>query len=230
MRRATLAFSVAMAIGLVAIAIFGLTRSSSLVYSLGVNPALAAVELTKGDRACQAPIRIPDGNAFDRVGVRVGTFFKPGPALRVEVIDDRSGSRLATGRLPAGYPDVGEAGEQLVPVGRVQTTAPLRVCVVNEDAGHAAIYGQVGVASPITSATLNEEPYPNDMALNLHGQDKSLLALLPDIADRAARFRAGWVSPLVYLVLALALVAGVPVLLARGIARAAAEGQDRAST
>ena len=54
-------------------------------------------------------------------------------------------------------------------------------------------------------------------------EERSLLALLPDMAERAALFRAGWISPAVYLVLGLLILVGAPLLLARGLARAAAE-------
>jgi hypothetical protein len=64
------------------------------------------------------------------------------------------------------------------------------------------------------------------MTFNLRSGDSSLAALLPQIAERAARFRAGWVGPVLYLLLALAILVGAPLALARGLARA--DAVDRA--
>ena len=161
MRSAVAGFAVVLAVGLAAVLALALTQRSSLVYSLGVNPALSAATLTPGARACQAPVRPPTGVAFDRVGILLGTSGEPGPPVRVEVRDAAAGRRLASGRLEPGYPDFDPA----------------------------------------------------------RSGERSLAALLPDIAERAARFRAGWVTPTVYLVLAVAIVAGAPLLLARGFAR-----------
>jgi hypothetical protein len=61
------------------------------------------------------------------------------------------------------------------------------------------------------------------MGITLNREKRSLIALLPDMAERASVFRAGWVGPWTYLVLALLVLVAVPALLARGLARAGAE-------
>jgi hypothetical protein len=225
MRSAALGFAAVFVAGLVALVAVGLGQRSSLVYSDGVKPAVPAATLTTGDRACQAPILPPSDAAFDRVGFLLGTFAQPGSPVRVEVLDAGTNRRLAVGELPGGYGDYDAAHprEHVVAVGRVKTAAPLRLCVVNEGGRPVSVIGQAGIASPTTSATLSGEPLPTDLTFNLRADDRSLLALLPDVADRAARFRAGWVSPLVYLVLGLLILVGAPLLLARGVARAARE-------
>ena len=85
-----------------------------------------------------------------------------------------------------------------------------------------AIVGSIGIASPPTSGTLNGKPIDKDLTVDLRTEERPLLAWLPDMAERASVFRAGWVSPVVYLLLGLGIVVVAPVLLARGIARAAA--------
>ena len=221
MRSAVAGFAVVLAVGLAAVLALALTQRSSLVYSLGVNPALSAATLTPGARACQAPVRPPTGVAFDRVGILLGTSGEPGPPVRVEVRDAAAGRRLASGRLEPGYPDFDPARkrEQVVQVGTVEPEAPLEICVVNEGDVPVSVIGQAGIASPTTSATGSGRPLTTDLTINLRSGERSLAALLPDIAERAARFRAGWVTPTVYLVLAVAIVAGAPLLLARGFAR-----------
>jgi hypothetical protein len=226
MRRAATAFGVVLVGALIGVAGLGLARGSTLAYSLGVSPAVVAATLTPGDRACQAPIRPPTGTDFDRVGIVLATFGRPGPEMAVEVLDDSTGRRLARGSLPAGYPDLDhELREQVVSVGRVDTTAPLRVCIVNEGSRRAAVVGQAGIASPSTTATLNRQPLETDLTVNLRMDRQSLLAHLPDIADRAARFRAGWVGWPLYLALGLLVVVGAPLTLARGLQRAEDENR-----
>ena len=211
-------FAVVFAVAVVAIAALGLAWGSSLAYSIGVRPAIIAATLKPGDRACQAPIRTPNDTTFDRVGIVLVTFKQPGPELAVDVLDDATGRRLGSGRLPAGYPDLdADVREQVAAVGRIDSQAPLRVCVANRGARRVAVVGQAAIASPITEARLNGRVIDTDLTVNLRRERRSFLALLPEIAERAARFRAGWVTPPVYLGLAVLLVVGAPLALARGL-------------
>jgi hypothetical protein len=230
MRSAAVAFAAAWVLCLIGLVGIALAVPTSLVYTLGVNPARLAARLDPGDRACQRPVRVPHGAAFDRVGIVLGTYSRLGPEVRVDVVHDRSGRRLATGSLPAGYRDLELGDEHLVTVGRVQTDAPLRVCVVNAGDRRVAAIGQVGVASPATEGTLNGKPITNDVAVNLHADETSLLARMPDIARRAATFRAGWVTPIVYLFLAFGIMVVAPVILARAITGAAAADRAELTT
>ena len=226
MRSGAVAFAVVFAVGLAALAAVGLTRSSDLVYSTGVLPGAPAAQLTSGNRACQGPYYLPSGESFDRVAFSLSTEGRRGAPIRVVVSDADSGRELATGRLPGGYPDFAQAPRHVVEVGSVESNDPLEICLVHERGARVAVLGQPGFASPHTRATVDGKPIDNALALTLRTSDRSLLALLPDMAERAARFRAGWITPAVYAILALLLLAGAPVLLARGIARAAAEDRD----
>jgi hypothetical protein len=221
-RRAVIGFVAVLAVGLIAVAGVGLTRGSSLVYALGAAPAGTFVTVAPGAVACQTPISVPDGAEFDRVVFSPSTFGKPGPELTVEVREVASRRRLARGTLAAGYPDITQAPRQVVEVGRVATGAPIEVCLRNTGDDRVGIHGQPGIASPRTHATLDGKQIPVDMAITLNREERSFLALLPSIADRASLFRAGWVTPLTYLILALLVVIAVPLLLVRGMARAAA--------
>jgi hypothetical protein len=224
MRSAAVAFAVAFLVGIGLLGFFGLRDRTSLAYTLGVFPATPASSVERGDRLCQAPIRAPRGLEFERVGLYVETNGRPGPRLRVEVRDNETRRLLGAGRLAAGYPDFTREREHLVDVGHIQFDAPMRICVVGETQRPVGIVGQVDIGSSVTTSTLNGKQIGMDLSLNLHEEDaRSLLAWMPEIADRAARFRAGWVTPLVYLLLTVAIVVVAPVLLARGIARAAAD-------
>jgi hypothetical protein len=224
-RRAAAGFVVVLAVGLVAVAILGLTRGSSLVYSLGVSAAGPALAVAPGSVACQAPISVPDGAEFDRVAMTLSTYERPGPELTAEVRTVDGGRRLAEGTLQAGYRD----GPAVIEVGRVGTRTPLEVCLRNAGSGPVAVYGQPTIASPRTNATLDGKELGIDMAITLNREQRSFLALLPTMADRASLFRAGWVGPFTYLILALLVVIGAPLLLLRGIAGAAGADADAAS-
>jgi hypothetical protein len=223
-RRAIVGVVAVLAAGLIAIVAVGLTHGSSLVYSLGVSAAGPAVVPQPGSVACQTPISVPDGAAFDRVGFTVTTYDQPGPELQVEVRTVDGGRRLASGALPEGYRD----GAKVVAVGRVATRAPIEVCLRNAGAVPVAVYGQATVASPRTNATLDGKKHTADMAITLNREQRSFIALLPTMAKRASLFRAGWVGPFTYLVLALLVLIAAPLLLIRGLA-AAAEADEQPS-
>lgn len=225
-RRAVIGFVAVLAAGLIAVLAVGLTRGSSLVYALGAAPAGTFVTVPPGSAACQLPIAVPDGAAFDRVEFSPGTFGKPGPEITVEVRAVAGGRPLATGTLPAGYPDRAQAPRQVVEVGRVATRAPLRVCLRNTGTTPVGIHGQPGIASPRTHAELDGTKLQIDMAITLHREERSFLALLPTIAERASLFRAGWVTPLTYLILALLVVIGAPLLLVRAMGAAAQADEE----
>jgi hypothetical protein len=228
MRRAAIVFAIAFGLGIIGVAALGLRHGSNLAYSLGVNPAAIAATLAPGDRACQAPIRPPAGSHFDRIGFIPATFGRPGPEVAVEVVDHGSGGRIAGGKLQGGYGDMTtEMHEQVVQIGRVEPREPLRICLINRGSHRVAIIGQAGIASPTTEATLNHQTLPSDLTINLRDEGQSLLALAPEIAERAARFRAGWVESPVYVGLMLAIVIGAPALLALGLARTHSESLRR---
>ena len=235
MRSASIAFVVVLLAGFGGILATGLTRDSALVYTPGVAPAAPLLPVAEGETACQGPMRVPGDGSFDRIAFTVGTYAKPGPAIRAEIVS-ASGVTLAIGSLPAGYPDVAREPEHVVRVGRVQTRGAVEVCLSNEGTRPVALYGQETIASPRTNATIDGVSTEADFAVELRREPQSLIALLPEVVERASLFRAGWVTPTFYVVLACLLVVGVPMLLARGLARAAAAdcqqsdtGSDRAT-
>ena len=219
MRSPRVAFAAVFALGLIALVVAGLTRESDLVYSPGVNPFAPILEVPAAQRACQGPLRSPNGDEFDRIGFSVASLDSP---VRAEVVDADSNRTLATGRLAAG--PGGPA--HIIEVGKVETRAPLQVCLVNEGTKGLSVYGQVGAASANSIGTLNGSDADVDFAYTLRREPQSVLSILPTIADRAALFRAAWVTPAVYLVLALLIIVLAPLLLVRGLARAAACDRD----
>jgi hypothetical protein len=228
MRSAAVAFGAVFVAGLVAATTVAFTQQSSLEYSVGVKPALEAVRLEKGAEACQSPVRPPRDVTFDRVGFLLTTPNPPGPPIRVAVREAGTERELGSGRLPGGYGDWDplDPREHVVDVGLIRTDAPLELCLENTGSKPIGVIGQAGVASPPTAATINGSALDTDITFNLRSGESSLASLLPQIAERASRFRAGWVSPIVYLLLAIGILVVAPLLLARGLARA--DAADRA--
>jgi hypothetical protein len=164
-------------------------------------------------------MRSPGGDEFDRVGFSVASLDSP---VRAAVVDARSNRTLASGRLAAG----GGGPAHVVRVGGVRTRAPVQVCIVNDGTKTLSLYGQVAAASSHTTGTLNGSDAGVDFAFTLRREPRSMISLLPTMADRAALFRAGWVTPAVYLVLALLILVIAPLLLMRGLGRAATADRD----
>src|SRR4051794_39342526 len=107
MRRACVAVIGTVVASVVVLALLAGTKRTSLAFTPGVLRAFPAVVLRAGDEVCQRPIDVPAGGAFDHVTLGVGTFFRPGSPLRVQ-IRDPMGRVFARGAVPGGYPDIGQ--------------------------------------------------------------------------------------------------------------------------
>src|SRR5215204_2514461 len=120
----------AILVGLIAAAALGLTAAALLnqrsqAFTLGVTRS-STTAIGGGQEACQSPIAVPAGGAFDGVTFAVGTEHRPGPRLDVVVRaadPDRPsalrGAAVGRGTLRAGYPDVDRVPEHTVWTGRV---------------------------------------------------------------------------------------------------------------
>jgi hypothetical protein len=215
MRSATMLL-LALAIGGVALlAVLGLTRESSLVYTLGVQPQLP-VALPAGMTACQAPIVVPRGERFERV-----VFYPANPAdtpAKLEIsVSDAAGERwMARAVTAPRVPPEGTAPPpaQRVDVGGLSPDGPVRVCFENRGKGQVDLWGSTDIASGPTTATIDATRPAADIALVLERDDaRSILALLPEMADRASLFRARWLSPGAFAVIAVLVLVAVPALL-----------------
>src|SRR4051794_5773917 len=104
-------------VALVSLLVVALTTSTTRAFTLGVISVAPSPEIRGGHEACQRPITVPPDGEFDKVDIEVGTYFRSGPALDVIVrsLDDAFPPRR--GRLPAGYPDVGQQQRHIVTVG-----------------------------------------------------------------------------------------------------------------
>jgi hypothetical protein len=225
MLRPTLVLIGVVALGAIALTLVAATSRDQLAFTLGVTNGLVAADLRSGDVACQAPVAMPDADAtFDRVVFSLGTYRRPGPPVDVTLRPARGGPVLAQGQLAGGYPDVDRAPSQAVVVGHVSSRAPMRVCLRNRGPGKVAVYGNAGIASRTSSATVDGKAVQTDLNLRFERfEPRSLLSLAGAMARRAALFRASWFGAWTYALAALLVLVAVPTLLVLALRTAAAE-------
>jgi hypothetical protein len=206
-------------VGLLAVAVVGATKADPLAFTLGVTNAAPAAELGLGDETCQEPVRVPDSAAaFDDVVLSLGTYGQPGPPVEVTITPVAGGRPIARGRLARGYPDVQKQAQHRVAVGHVSRRDPLRVCIRNLGLNRVAVYGNGDISARTSTATFNGKPTAADINLSFErSNDRSALTLLPAMVTRASLWHASWFGGWTVVLLALAVVLGVPALLVRSL-------------
>jgi hypothetical protein len=215
MRSAVIALVATAVAGLLALAIVGKSDERRLAFTLGVVPAQVAAELRPDATVCQRPVAV--STEFARILFGIGTYGRLGGPLDVEVRALPGGRVLASGTLPAGY---GDSTQQSVDVGTVRAPREVEVCITNRGAHKSAIYGGVTAAAPNTEAYVGGRPTGADLSLVFdRSDDRTMLATVPDIFERASLFRPGWVASWTFWMLAALLLVGVPALLSIALAR-----------
>ena len=217
MRSAGCVAAILAALAVLALAASATLRGERLAFTLGVTSGGPVAVVEPGSRVCQRDVIVPQGGGFDRVRLSLGTYQRPGPPVDL-IVRDAGGATLARGALRGGYPDIAQAPSHSVRVGEVGDERRIDVCVANEGSRRVAVYGNAGIASQTSSAELDGQPQEYDLNLAFETRERSIAALWPAMADRAALFRAAWVGPWTYLVLALLVLVAVPALLVRALA------------
>jgi hypothetical protein len=86
-----------------------------------------------------------------------------------------------------------------------------------------ALFGGPALAARTSAAHLNGRELPTDIALVFERDDsRSALSLLATAFERASLWHPGWAGEWIFWVLLVAVVAGVPVLLAAALRASAA--------
>lgn len=222
MRRPAAIVLGAVVVGVIGLVLAATLRSTPLAFTLGVPPAGAVAPLNHGDIACQAPIDVPEGSAFDRVTTQVGTYGASGSPLGVSV-ESLGGRILASGRIPGGYPDVAQQPTHDISLNRTVQPGRVRVCIRNRGRARVAIYGGPDLAARSSTATLDDKPLGADLDLTFERAPRSYAQVVPDMLSRAALFRFPWMGAWTYVVLLVVLVAGGTWLLMRATAAAGSE-------
>jgi hypothetical protein len=217
MHKAAKLTAVACLVAVLGIVVTALAQRNSESFTLGVSAAIPAAELQPGAEACQTPIVVPPGGAFDRVVVKLGTYGQPGPATTVEIRDAASHRPLSTGKLAPGYADITRAPTHSVRVDEVPAGRRIEVCVANHGDRRVAVYGNADAAARTSSATLDGKPTGTDLTLDFRRSSRSVASMLGDIAGRASLFKAGWTGAWTFWLLGLLVLVAVPVLLVQAV-------------
>ena len=216
MSRAARVFALVFAAGLVALLCVGLVERRSEAFTLGVQP-VTPVYVRAGSTVCQGPIDVVED--FSAVRLTIGAAVVSSPPARVDVLDARTGRRLASGTLASGYPS--EAQAVRVDLAPIQAGETIRICLHVTGRSALLVYGNADAAARGTTATLNGRPRQMDLDIVFLREDRtSVLALTGTIMRRAALFHGGWVGTWTIWLLALLAVTAFPALLALAIRRA----------
>ena len=193
----------------------------------GVFIAHPVAVLSVGHTACQGPIGLADDTSA--VTFNPGTpHAVPGPRIDTTVTDHYSGAVLAHGRVAAGYdPRRAQTVEFTPPV---KANSQVDICFRDAGPGMIHLYGDTrqGDVHPSLSssvASIDGRTLPNDDISMVFPRrhPKSVLALVPEMFERASLFRPGFVGPWLYWLLAGLLILGAPLLLARALTGATDE-------
>ena len=190
-----------------------------LAFGPGVPITRVAVALAPGQTACQREIRVLEG--FRAVEVVPRWLGRPGPPLRLEVLDRATGARLRGAGVSAGYPDNRPLA---VAVGPVAAGRAIDVCIANRGHGRVGLEGGKAESVPASSLDVGGVARErNAIALRFLREPRSVLSQVPTIFRRAALFRPDWVGPWTFWLLAAGVVLAVPLLLARALSAAERE-------
>ena len=209
--------------GVLALAVVAVAHSTSLAFTLGVARAAAVARLGPGEQACQRPIDVPSGGAFDRVALGVGTYGRPGPPLRVTVRASSGGGVLASGALAGGYPDRAHARVRL---DRTVRAPRVSVCVENRGRDRLGVYGDADLAARTSTAVKDGRTLRRDLSLVFERAPRSVASEVPTMLERAALFRFPGLGAWAYVTLAVLLVVGGPLLLIRAVQAASADDRS----
>lgn len=175
-------------------------------------------ELEPRDGVCQAPLDLD--KPVRRLGLALEGGGPPGPRLDVELRRAGSNAVLATATVPENWTLAPGAYFGLELSRRVPAETTIAVCARNAGRREAVLIGKQAIANSRV-APGNELDWAVFFPL-AEGDRRSYLRMTGDMARRASVLRPGIVTPLLYGVLAVALLVGGPLLLARA-ARAATE-------
>jgi hypothetical protein len=206
------------AAAVLALAGVALAQRTSLALTLGVARAAAVARLAPGQQACQQPIDVPSGAAFDRVALGVS-----GRAAVRFTVRGAGGGVLATGTLAGGSAGVARR----VRLDRtVRASQRVAVCVENRGPGRVGVYGDADLAARTSTAVKDGRPLRRDLSLVFERRPRSLASEVPAMLSRAALFRFPGLGAWAYVVLGLLLVVGGPLLLVRAVRAASADDRS----
>jgi hypothetical protein len=202
------------------VALVALAAADRRGFRLGLNTR-SVVVVRPGQEACRTLIRPPQAGA-NRVDFWARGAGPDGavPPVTVRLRKGRYSQLLAIARLPARRP-----GRQDAPVrGSVAGGRKVAACFTNLGMTDLLLTPRPGTPTRVVPARLTERVDNADVALELvRTPERSLLSEVPDVFERAALFRPGWVGAWTFWLLLGAVAIGLPALLARALRAALAE-------
>jgi hypothetical protein len=217
MRSAAIAIAVVVVVGLAVLLVEALTGSELDAVRPGVLAETPVAELPAGQEICERPLDLD--RPVRRMGVALDAYGRPGPRLDLEVRDADDGEVLAEGTVPEGWN---------IPLGAVfvvtlSETVPadsaVAVCARNAGRQPAVLTGKQSIAGAALYPEQGER-IAADWAIYFplaENERRTYLGMSHDILRRASVLRPGLITPLTYVVLALALLIGGSLLLWRAI-------------
>lgn len=208
--RSAVALLAACAAAAAALAVVGARDERPIAFTTNVRPKQVVIEVYPGEQACQGSIQA--GAGFDTVEFLLGTGHRPGPPLGVTVRDTLSKRVISAGNLPAGALDNQGATVRLDRT--VAKGTEFDVCALNEGRHDVAFYG-----GPTDEAAghsfIGRRPGAGDMRILFRrSEPRSALAQVPDMFERATRFRPEPVGAWTFWLLLVGVAGGIPLLLA----------------
>ncbi len=192
------------------------------VTRIGVPAAGPISTLTPNEELCQRPLDID--HAARIVGVAIYNGPNPGPPVRIRVSDADTGRPLASATVPAGWTlDPGSYFGLTMPRA-LPADHGLEVCARNDGKRTIELYGKESLSA--SNLYRGDDNIGGDWAIYFPlepGTGRNYLEMIPDFLRRASVLRPGFVGPATYVVLALLLLVGGPLLLWRAISRAEQE-------
>lgn len=214
--RAGVILLVCCAAGIALLAAVAATDERSLAFTINTRVVEHVAVAAPGREACQRGIEAAE--EFDVVQLRLGTGASPGPPLAVTVRDAGSGRVLARGAVPPGARDNVNAAARVEPA--VRQGELFDVCFRNDGKTQVGFYGGPTNESP-GQAFVGARPADGDIrVVFLRSEPRSALSLVPDMFERATRFRPDPVGAWTFWALLAAVAAGIPALLTLALRRA----------
>jgi hypothetical protein len=200
-------------VGAGALAIVGATDERELAFTTNVRVVESVVLAGPGIEGCQ--LGLDSAAEFDVLEFVLGTGELPGPPVRVTVREAFTFRELASGRLAAGARDNRPARVSLDRA--VREGEQFDVCVRNEGDNEIGFYGGPTGESPGHPVVANQAGRGDMRIVFLRSEPRSALAQVPDMFDRATRFRPDVVGEWTFWLLLAGVAGGIPALLALGL-------------
>jgi hypothetical protein len=217
MRRAAIVPLACAVVAAVALVVVAASDERELAYGRGVPAQDPVLEIPPGLEACQGPVAAPA--SFDALEVFVDPQGFPLVALDTSIRNAETRQLLSHGVL---FPDLLRPSRQRIDLEvPVEGGDPVDICFINQEEQPALLLGQEQDPDPVGTLRLAGQVIPADLYLAYLEDDRSALDRLPQMFERAALWRPGWVGEWTYWLLLAGVALVVPGLLGWALWRAA---------